>query len=85
MKNLVKVILVSAFSMASATASAATIDGSLIIGGAYLASGGTDLSDATLLTLDTVYANGATGDISGTVNALTPAGTGGSVSLTGFS
>jgi len=84
MKNLVKVLLVSVFSMASATVSAATIDGSLIIGGAYQAAGGADLSDANQFTLDTVYANGATDDILGTVDVFTPAGTGGSASLTSF-
>lgn len=83
MKNLYKVLIIS-LSFVTANVYAALIDGSMIVGGAYNATGGTDLSDATGLTLDTVYANGGSGDILSTFDINTPAGTGGSVSLDNF-
>lgn len=84
MKNIMKVLLVG-LSFVSANAFAAMIDGSLIVGGDYSATGGSDLSDATDITLTTVYANGGTGDVDGTFDMFTPGGTGGSASLTAFS
>ena len=84
MKNTIKLILIGLCSLASVAANAAVIDGSLGIGGAYQASGGTDLSDAAQITLDTVWATAATGDIVGTVDASTPAGSGGTALLAGF-
>ena len=85
MKNFTKVLLTCFVSLMAVNANAALINGSLAIGGAYDATGGADLSNATLLTLDTVGANGASGDIALFVDGTTPAGTGGSVSLDAFS
>ena len=86
MKSVMKVLLVSLVSLLSATASAATIDGSLSMGGAYVNTGGsdTDLSTTTIITLGSVIANGASGDIIGTVDGSTPVGSGGSASLANF-
>jgi len=83
MKIVMKILLTGLF-LVSVNVSAATVDGSLIIGGAYNATGGTDLSDATTIDLSTVFANGGTGDVDGTVNVFTPPGTGGSASLASF-
>ena len=85
MKNLMRFLFVGFISLLSMVASAATIDGSLAMGGAYINVGGTDdlsgldLSTTTAFTLDTVMATGASGDIIGTVDGSTPIGSGGSV------
>jgi len=80
MKNIIKVFL-AGLCFISASAMAATINGSLIVGGTY---SGTGLSDATTIDLSAVFANGGTGDVDGTVNIFTPAGTGSSASLDAF-
>ena len=83
MKNVIKFILVCV-TFVSANVFAATMDGSLIVGGAYSATGGSNLGDATTIDLGTVFANGGTGDVVGTISIFTPAGTGNSASLTAF-
>ncbi len=80
MKNVIKFILVCV-TFVSANVFAATMDGSLIVGGAYSATGGSNLGDATTIDLGTVFANGGTGDVVGTISIFTPAGTGNSASL----
>ncbi len=83
MKKMIKVLL-AGLSLISVNVFAATVDGSLIGGGAYTTTGGVNLADATSLSLGTVYTNGGTGDVEGTVNILTPTGTGGTLSLNKF-
>ena len=83
MKKMIKVLL-AGLSLISVNVFAATVDGSLIAGGAYNATGGVNLADATSVSLGTVFANGGTGDVFGTVDGLTPAGTGGVLSLDAF-
>ena len=84
MKDAIKFILVCV-TFVAANAFAATMNGSLIVGGVYSASGGSDLGNVTTIDLDTVFANGGTGDVTGTVGIFTPAGTGNSASLNAFS
>lgn len=84
MKKTIKALLVGLSLIFSANVFAATVDGSLIVGGAYTATGGAGLSDATDVSLGTVFANGGTGDVDGTVDFLTPAGTGSTLSLDTF-
>jgi hypothetical protein len=83
MKKMIKVLL-AGLSLISVNVFAATIDGSLIAGGAYTTTGGVNLADATNVSLGTVFANGGTGDVEGTVNGSTLAGTGGALSLNAF-
>ena len=83
MKNIIKIMFVG-LSVLSANVFAATIDGSLLVGGAYTATGGANLSDATTINFGTVFGNAGTGDVAGTIDIFTPAGTGGSISLTAF-
>ncbi len=83
MKNAIKFILVCV-TFVSANAFAATMNGSLIAGGAYSATGGANFGDATAIDLSTVFANGGTEDVTGTIDVFTPPGTGGSASLTAF-
>lgn len=84
MKNAIKVLLISLVALVSTTASATTITGTLIMGGAYQPTSGgfsvTDLSTATDIGLDTVWANN-TPDFDPTINPFTAA-SGGSLSLT---
>jgi len=63
MKNLTKVIFTCFALLLSSTVSAATINGSLGVGGVYAATGGSDLSDVSLLTLTNVGATFAVDDI----------------------
>ena len=79
---MIKILLIG-LSLISTNVFAATVDGSLIVGGTYKANGN-NLSDVTYTALGTVWANGATGDILPTVNIFTPAGTGGSLNLDVF-
>ena len=83
MKDAIKFILVCV-TFVSVNAFAVTMNGSLIVGGAYSATGGANLGDATTIDLNTVFANGGTGDVAGTIDIFTPAGTGSSASLTAF-
>ena len=83
MKDAIKFILVCV-TFVSVNAFAATMNGSLIVGGEYSATGGANLGDATTIDLSTVGANGGTGDVTGTIDMSTPAGTGSSASLTAF-
>ena len=98
MKKMIKVLL-AGLSLISVNAFAVTIvdggdgivaldpqiNGSLLVGGQYNATGGVNLADATSVSLATVFANGGTGDVDGTIDFNTPAGTGGSLSLSSFS
>jgi len=83
MKILVKLIILC-LSMSSTGAFAALIDGTLAIGGAYDANGGVGLGDATDVSIDTVYANDATGDFLLDIPAISGVGSGGSASLSLF-
>jgi hypothetical protein len=58
--------------LGSASVQAAFITGSMGLGGAFTASGGTDLSDASILDLTSAYGTSGDGDIGGTVGFFTP-------------
>jgi len=77
MKSIIKILLTFYVVVVAINANAATINGSLAVGGSYIGT-------ATDITLSTVWANGGTGDISGTVDIFTPEGTGGTASLVAF-
>lgn len=83
MKNMIKITL-ACLALVSTAVNAALIDGTLAVGGAYNATGGTDLSDATDLTINTVYGNPSSGDFTSTINLMTLPGTGGSASIAAF-
>jgi len=83
MSKMTKAILISMFSLMSSSVFAATIlvDDTFGITGSYAATGGTDLSDATLVQLGSVTAVSATigGDFATTINSFPPpTGTAGS-------
>ncbi len=82
MKNIIKMLLVG-LSFISVNAYSAMIDGELIVGGNYSIDT-PSLADATSLTLIDVYGNGGIGDIDGTIDIMTPPGTGSSMSITSF-
>ena len=83
MKKIMKGLLAGLVILASASVNAVTlgsINGSMTIGGEYVATGltGTDLTTVTDITLSTVQANGAaTGTFATTINFGTPNGIGG--------
>jgi len=83
MKKMIKVLLVG-LSFVSANVFAATVSGTLNVGGVYTATNSDDgialsLFDVTGISLDTVFANPSTGDISGTIGIDTLPGTGGNL------
>jgi len=82
MKSVIKVLLLC-LSFVTASAYAVTLNGSLAVGGAYTATGGSGLADATGITLNDVFGNPSNGDFSA-VNGLTPPGTGGSFNFDPF-
>ncbi len=93
MKKMIKVLL-AGLSLISVNVFAATVDGSLNVGGAYNATGGVNLGDATGVSLGDVGANGpGEGDIleTGTLgfdpktNTFTTGTVGGSLNLESFS
>lgn len=80
MKNIIKVLLTCFVSIMAVNVNAALINGSLGVGGVYVATG-SDLSNVSAISITDVGANFGTGDIAFT----TGAGVGGvSVSLTSF-
>jgi hypothetical protein len=82
MNNLVKVLLLG-LSMSATSASAALIDGTLLVGGAYTATdGGANLANTTAVSITDVIPNDASGDILADISYVI--GTGGSASLTAF-
>lgn len=84
MKKIINALIVCA-ALVSSSAYAATVTGTLAVGGSYNATGGIDLSDATDVSLMTIFANGASDDIATTVNIFTPPGTtSGGLSLDAF-
>jgi hypothetical protein len=84
MSNSTKAIFFCLFYFTAASTEAAPVPvyGSLLVGGQYE----TTLSDTTItdISINTVWANGATGNIVGTVDIFTPQGTGATASLTSF-
>lgn len=77
MKNVIKTLSTLFIVLSAINVNAATVNGALVVGGQYI-------NTASDITLSTVWANGATGDIDGTVDIFTPAGTGGTASLVAF-
>lgn len=87
MSKMIKLILISVFSLASSSAFAATVavDDTFGITGIYSATGGTDLSDATLLQLSSLTATSASGDFATTISFPPPTGAAGnSANLAAF-
>jgi len=79
MKNVIKLLLTCFISLAASSTYAATVNGSLTVGGVY------DNMPSNTVTLTSAWATGATGDVIGTVDGL-PLGTGGvTASLDSFS
>lgn len=66
-RALMKLVFVSTLLLGMSSANAALITGSMGLTGAFTASGGTDLSDATILDLATAIGTSGTGDIGVTV------------------
>jgi len=80
MKNLAKVFLLS-IAMGATNASAAFIDGMLLVGGTYEAvDGGADLANTTSVSITDVVHNFSTSDIAGDIDTGA-VGTGGLVNL----
>ena len=80
-----KLVAALTLSFTSISAFSAVITGSLGIGGAYNATGGSGLADATDFTIDTVVANVGSGELlSGFNFALNPGVGGAGVSLDSF-
>ncbi len=86
MNKLSKLMLAGVLSLAASGAFAATITGTLNLTGAYLASGGTDLSDATMIDLsgNPVNATGASDDFLLTITFPPVTGIGSSASVDAF-
>jgi hypothetical protein len=78
-RAVIKLILLSTVLLGAGAVNAASITGSLGLTGAFAASGGTDLSDATMLNLMTVFSTGGDGDLAVLF------GTGGTVNTSPFS
>jgi len=73
--TLLGVALLAIASLGFTTAQAALVTGSLGLTGAFTASGGTDLSDATILELTSAYATSSSGDIAAMVTPFSTTGT----------
>jgi len=82
MKSVIKVLLIC-WSFMAVSVHAATISGSLLVGGDYLATGGSDLSDATDVDIFNVVGNNATGDVLSDINFGAPS-SGAGLSLDAF-
>ncbi len=66
-RALIKLVFLGTVMLATGVAHAALITGSLGLTGAFTATGGTDLSDATILDLTSAMGTNGTGDIGATV------------------
>ncbi len=73
--TLLGVTLLAIASLGYTTAQAALVTGSMGLTGGFTASGGTDLSDATLLELTSSTATSSSGDIAATVTPYSTTGT----------
>lgn len=73
-RKILKIVMLGAmmFSINASIANAALITGSMGVTGNYSATGGTDLSDATILNLNSVTGTSGTGDIGSSVGFGTP-------------
>jgi len=66
-RALIKLVFLGTIMLATGVAHAALITGSMGLTGAFTATGGTDLSDATILDLTSAMGTNGTGDIGATV------------------